>query len=160
SDPCILWMPGSYLAAGMMRPTAIKGDRAVAYYDTLVPDEARAQKPSGVEDYYLSTDEQPGVWWGAGAGELGLVGEGSAEEFHALMDGVDPRSGEPLGQRLRLDGVRGFDLTFSAPKSVSVLSAVCGWDVEGEVVESHDAAVRAVMGAIEERATTRAGRNG
>lgn len=144
----------------MMRPTAIKGKRAVAYYDTLVPTQAHAEKPSRIEDYYLSTDEQPGLWWGSGAGELGLVGEGSADQFHALMDGLDPRSGEPLGQRLRADGVRGFDLTFSAPKSVSVLSAICGGEVEREVVAAHDEAVRAVMAAIEQRATTRSGRNG
>jgi conjugative relaxase-like TrwC/TraI family protein len=144
----------------MMRPTAIKGQRAVAYYDTLVPTRAQAENPSRVEDYYLSTDEQPGLWWGTGATELGLVGEGSPEQFHALMDGVDPRSGEQLGQRLRADGVRGFDLTFSAPKSVSVLSALCGGEVEQQVVAAHDEAVRAVMVAIEERATTRAGHNG
>lgn len=143
-----------------MRPTAIKGKRAVAYYDTLVPARARVEQPGRVEDYYLSTDEQPGLWWGVGARELGLVGVGSAEQFHALMDGLDPRSGEPLGQRLRPDGVRGFDLTFSAPKSVSVLSALCGGEIEEEVVAAHDAAVRAVMAAIEERATTRAGHNG
>ena len=76
------------------------------------------------------------------------------------MDGVDPRTGGPLGQRLRPDGVRGFDLTFSAPKSVSVLSAICGGEVERTVVDAHDRAVAAVMRAIEERATTRSGRNG
>ncbi len=144
----------------MMRPTAIKGARAVAYYDTLVPDQEQVVSGERVEDYYLSTDEQPGVWWGAAAGELGLVGEGSRDEFHALMDGLDPRSGEPLGRRQRRDGVRGFDLTFSAPKSVSVLSAVCGEEVERAMVEAHDAALAAVMGAIEERATTRSGTDG
>lgn len=45
----------------MMRPTSIKGDNAVAYYDALVTDPQLAQKPSRVEDYYLSTDEPPGV---------------------------------------------------------------------------------------------------
>ncbi len=150
-------MPNS---GAMMRPTAIKGQRAVAYYDTLVPALAQAEHPSRIEDYYLSTDERPGLWWGAGAHELGLSGEGSPEQFHALMGGLDPRTGEPLGQGLRADGVRGFDLTFSAPKSVSVLSAICGGEVEREVVAAHDEAVRAVMRAIEERATTRAGHNG
>jgi len=144
----------------MMRPTAIKGDHAVAYYDALVTDPKVAQKPSRVDDYYLSTDEQAGVWWGQAAGELGLVGESCREDFHALMAGEDPRSGEPLGRRLRLDGVRGFDLTFSAPKSVSVLSAVCGGDAERAVLAAHDAAVLAVMRVVEERASTRAGVNG
>jgi len=144
----------------MMRPTAIKGSNAVAYYDALVTDPKVAQKPSRVEDYYLSTDEPPGMWWGQAAAELGLVGESGREDFHALMAGEDPRSGEPLGRRLRLDGVRGFDLTFSAPKSVSVLSAVCGGDAERAVLDAHDAAVLAVMRVVEERASTRAGVNG
>jgi conjugative relaxase-like TrwC/TraI family protein len=144
----------------MMRPTAIKGDRAVAYYDTLVPSHVHARRRGRAEDYYLSTDEQPGLWWGAGATALGLDGEASEDEFHAVMNGVDPRSGEPLGQRLRTDGVRGFDLTFSAPKSVSVLSAICGGEIEREIVESHARAVVAVLEAIEQRATTRAGHNG
>jgi conjugative relaxase-like TrwC/TraI family protein len=144
----------------MMRPSAIKGERAVVYYDSLVADGTVAQKRSRVEDYYLSTDEQPGVWWGGAASELGLAGESRREDFRALMAGVDPRTGEALGRRLRPDGVRGFDLTFSAPKSVSVLSAVCGGEVERAVIDSHDAAVRAVMRVIEERATTRSGTNG
>ncbi len=101
----------------MMRPTSIKGDNAVAYYDALVTDPQLAQKPSRVEDYYVCTDEPPGVWWGQAAAELGLVGESRREDFHALMAGVDPGTGGPLGRRLRLDGVRGFDLTFSAPNS-------------------------------------------
>ncbi len=143
-----------------MRPTSIKGDNAVAYYDALVTDPQLAQKPSRVEDYYVCTDEQPAVWWGHAAAELGLVGESRREDFHALMAGVDPESGGPLGRRLRLDGVRGFDLTFSAPKSVSVLSAVCGGEVERAVLAAHDAAVVAVMRVVEERASTRAGVNG
>jgi len=144
----------------MMRPTAIKGGNAVAYYDALVTDPQLAQNPSRIEDYYLSTDEQPGVWWGQAAAELGLVGGSRREDFHALMAGVDPRTGESLGRGLRSDGVRGFDLTFSAPKSVSVLSAVCGGEVERAVLGAHDAAVLAVMRVVEERASTRAGVNG
>lgn len=144
----------------MMRPTAVKGENAVAYYDALVTDEAVAQKRSRVEDYYLSTDEQPGVWWGHAAAELGLTGQSRREDFRRLMAGVDPRTGEALGRRLRSDGVRGFDLTFSAPKSVSVMSAVCGGEIERAVLRSHDAAVRGVMQVIEERATTRSGTNG
>jgi conjugative relaxase-like TrwC/TraI family protein len=65
-----------------------------------------------------------------------------------------------LGRRLRSGGVRGFDLTFSAPKSVSVLAAICGGVVERAVIAAHDEAVRAVIEAIEERATTRSGANG
>ena len=74
-------MRGSILPGGMMRPTAIKGPRSVAYYDTLVPDQEQTRTGERVEDYYLSTDEQPGVWWGAGAGELGWWGRGRGSSF-------------------------------------------------------------------------------
>ena len=41
-----------------------------------------------------------------------------ADDLHALLSGRDPRSGARLGQP---HTVPGFDLTFRAPKSVSVL---------------------------------------
>ena len=46
------------------------------------------------------------------------------EAFLAVMAGLDPATGERLGRRFGEDSVRGFDATFSAPKSVSVLFAV------------------------------------
>jgi hypothetical protein len=38
--------------------------------------------------------------------------------------------------------VRGYDATFSAPKSVSVLFAVGDEQIREQVVEAHDSAVR------------------
>jgi hypothetical protein len=51
--------------------------------------------------------------------------------------------------------VRGFDVTCSAPKSVSVLYAVGDDDVRREVLDAHDAAVAAAVGWIEDHAHCR-----
>ncbi len=74
----------------------------------------------GVEDYYSGRGESPGQWTGAAAVHLGLAGAVDDEALRAVLGGRDPETGTPLGQ-LRKDRVPGFDLTFSAPKSVSVL---------------------------------------
>lgn len=57
--------------------------------------------------------------------------------------------------------VTGFDLTFSAPKSVSILWALCGDDVRDELRAAHEAAWREALWWIEtEVAATRLGRAG
>ncbi|HEY5197017.1 MAG TPA: relaxase domain-containing protein [Solirubrobacteraceae bacterium] len=97
--------------------------------------------------------EAPGEWVGAGAGELGLEGRVSAGEFTALLEGRDPRAPE---SRLRASSsqpeVAALDLTFSAPKSVSVLFAVACREVSEGLVECHEEAVRAALGFLEDEA--------
>ncbi len=71
---------GTRVGSSMMRPTAIKGSNAVAYYDALVTDPRVAQKPSRVEDYYfrrMSSRACGGgrpprslAWWGRRAGRI------------------------------------------------------------------------------------------
>ena len=73
----------------------------------------------GVEDYYLE-GEAPGRWLGTGTTLLGLEGEVDSVALAAVLDGRDPTIGTPL--RSSPGGrVPGFDLTFRAPKSVSVV---------------------------------------
>jgi conjugative relaxase-like TrwC/TraI family protein len=110
------------------------------------------QVAQGRDDYYSGRGEAPGEWAGAGARALGLEGRVSAGQFNALIAGADPR--DPAA-RLRNGPdprVAALDLTFSAPKSVSVLFAIAGEDVAGELVGAHEAAVRAAIGWIEDTA--------
>jgi hypothetical protein len=62
----------------------------------------------------------------------------------------------PLGAPYRVrdgaDRVTGWDLTFSAPKSVSVLWATAGAEVGFDVRDAHDAAVAAGVAYLEEHA--------
>jgi conjugative relaxase-like TrwC/TraI family protein len=110
------------------------------------------QVAQGRDDYYSGRGEAPGEWVGAGARALGLDGRVSGEQFNALIAGADPR--DPSA-RFR-DGpdpkVAALDLTFSAPKSVSVLFAIAGEEVAGELVAAHEAAVRAAVEWIEDTA--------
>jgi len=110
--------------------------------------------------------EVPGVWMGAQADALGLVGNVDGDQLQALLAGLDPVTGRSLGRaltdRTTSDGrvvkaVAGFDATVSAPKSLSVLWALTGDD---RLLECHDVAVRAVVEAFERWAATTRVRSG
>jgi conjugative relaxase-like TrwC/TraI family protein len=126
-----------------VRVTTLKGTAAGRYYTEHLP------------SYYLDGDEPPGRWWGRGAALLGLSGDVDAEAFLALMAGLDPATGGDLGRRFGEGSVRGYDATFSAPKSVSVLFGVGDAEVRRQVVEAHEDAVTAVLGWVEDHAHTR-----
>jgi conjugative relaxase-like TrwC/TraI family protein len=125
------------------------------YYD--------AQVAAGVEDYYAGRGESPGQWRGTGACALGLSTRGTVKrsEFMALMRGCSPADDSvlrPMGAR---STVSGFDLTFSAPKSVSVLFAIGDDHAAGELLAAHDHAVDAALLYLEREACfTRRGRDG
>ncbi len=110
-----------------------------------------AQVADGREDYYTGHGEATGHWLGTGAAGAGLAGAVDSDAFLALL--------EPRGRANQR--VVGFDLTFSAPKSVSVLFGVAEEVVSREVRDGHDAAVEQAVGYLEGHATwTRRGRNG
>ncbi len=107
----------------------------------------------GQEDYYLRSGEAPGVWCGRGTPGLGLRGTVSAEDLTAVLEGAHPRSGGALSARQRAaERVPGFDLTLSAPKSVSLLFALGEPEVREAVMAAHDGAVRAALGYLEREA--------
>ena len=71
------------------------------------------------------------------------------------------RSAETGLSRTRHRRVPGFDLTFCAPKSVSVLWGLGDWDTAREVRAAHDTAVDAALGYLETEACwSRRGTNG
>ena len=76
---------------------------------------------------------------GVGAADrLGLQGEVDSDAFLAVMAGHDPATGRDLGRRFGEGSVRGYDATFSAPKSVSVLFGLGEPEVRRQVVEAHE----------------------
>ena len=107
----------------------------------------------GTHDYYVGRGEAQGRWIGGGLAALNLTGEVRSEDFLSVVAGRDPTTGGWLGREPR-GGQRtpGFDLTFSAPKSVSVLWGLAGEGVSQQVQEAHDIAVGAAMRFVEERA--------
>src|SRR6056297_1104521 len=112
---------------------------------------AVARGSEGVEGYYLARGEEPGRWLGVGAEQLGLSGEVTAEQLRAVLDARHPDTGEQLA-RHPARKVPGFDHTFRAPKSVSLLWALGDRDTAAEVVAAHDAAVDAAVGYLQRSA--------
>lgn len=125
------------------RTTTLKGSDAGRYY---VEDEL---------GYYLDRGEPPGRWQGSAPARRGLSGDVDEDDFLALMAGLDPSSGQLLGSAHGEDTVRGYDVTCSAPKGVSVLLAVGDEDTRRAVLDAHDTAVGAVVDWIERHAHCR-----
>jgi conjugative relaxase-like TrwC/TraI family protein len=95
----------------------------------------------GVEDYYLG-GEAPGRWIASSGRMLGLSGRVESYDLHLVLAGRDPSTATRLGQP---HTVPGFDLTFRAPKSVSVLFGL-GDPVTARLVrDAHDRAVEAAL---------------
>ena len=102
----------------------------------------------GVEDYYTGKGEAPGEWLPTGgSGALALNGRVADEDLHLVLTGADPRDGAQIIRSSRR--IPGFDATFSAPKSVSLLYALGDADTSKHAVEAHDAAVAAAVGYLE-----------
>ena len=105
------------------------------------------------DGYYARDDpahKEGSAWFGKGAEALGLEGSVDADIFKDVLAGEVPDgTGRRLGRRDRDGNVHhrpGRDVTFSAPKSVS-LAALIGGD--GRVVAAHDRAVTRTLAWIE-----------
>ena len=96
------------------------------------------------DDYYTKK-ECPSQWCGKGAEKLGLSGSVEREDFKDLLSGKLP-DGTELP---RADGKRriGIDMSFSPPKSVSLV-ALIGQD--DRVVKAHKEAVTTALNWLEE----------
>jgi len=107
---------------------------------------------SGMEDYYTGAGEAPGYWLGAAACRLGLSGRVAPEALRAVLGATDPSTGEPLTGRMSRRSVPGFDCTFRAPKSVSLLYGLGDIATSTAVRDAHEAAVAAAVGYLETHA--------
>jgi Ti-type conjugative transfer relaxase TraA len=129
------------------------GPGAERYYTDTV---ARGQ-----EDYYSGDGEAEGEWYGTAARQLGLAGGVDADDFSSLLRGAAPRTGTRLRNEPTARSVIGFDLTFSAPKSVSVLYGIADSEISRAARDAHDEAVRQALGYLERTAcSVRRGRGG
>ncbi len=118
----------------------------------------------GAEDYYSGEGEVAGEWIGGAARDLDLDGEVGADQLTAMLTGRTPAAGEPLVGTNGVPakgGVPGFDLTFSAPKSVSLLWGLGGPATAAEVKAAHREAVGAALSYMQREACwTRRGAGG
>ena len=101
------------------------------------------------ENYYLAGGEPLGQWWGRGADKLGLRGKVEDEELGATLRGFG-RDGIGLVQNAGRDNRRpGWDLTFSCPKSVSVLWSQAEPEIRQEIQAAHKIACMAALSYLE-----------
>jgi len=132
-----------------MRPTGVSASQANEYYyakDSFLSPEGKGENSS---------------WFGTGARALGLEGSVQQAEFAAVNSGSDPKSGEQLVQNgytvskddprtgekvTEKDHKAGIDLTFDAPKSVSIMGLHVG---DERVLEAHRDAVQKTLQYIE-----------
>ncbi|WP_285131576.1 conjugative transfer relaxase/helicase TraI [Leclercia adecarboxylata] len=112
---------------------------------------------SNSDNYYFLGNLQS-LWLGDGAKELGLEGNVRGEDLTAVLEGRLP-DGSRLGREINGNHVHrpGHDLTFSAPKSVSILGLIGG---DKEMVEAHNHAVRVAAGYVEKLISARNTKDG
>ncbi|AJY38074.1 relaxase domain-containing protein (plasmid) [Burkholderia humptydooensis] len=130
-----------------------------------VSNAAQAQTYFAKDNYYTQDENaEHSAWFGKGAATLGLSGKVTPAQFMNLLEG---RVGEQqLGKWVtdektcerRQEHQPGIDLTFSAPKSVSLLAEVAG---DKDVRAAHERAAEVALTYIEEQVIrTRATKNG
>ncbi len=121
----------------MMRITISRSATgAVAYYtDALTK-----------EDYFFGEKEVKAVWKGKTAPLLGLNGEVTQNAFSALVHNKHPFTGKQLSVRNIEARRSGYEFTFNAPKSASVIYALTK---DKAIVKAHRLGVDAAMAAIE-----------
>lgn len=114
------------------------------------------------DEYYTgsSEEEADSDWDGRGAERLVLEGPVSKDDFEAALNGLDPRTGAPLTQFSK-SHAPGWDMTFSAPKSVSVMWALSSPKERAAIETAHRRAVHAATTHLEDHyAFTRRGKGG
>lgn len=102
------------------------------------------------DDYYAKDDpnhQKLSGWYGKGAKNLLLEGEVEPKTFQKILAGNLP-NGKQIGLIKDGDLVHdsGRDLTFSAPKSVSIMALVYN---DEKLIEAHNIAVKATLDEIE-----------
>jgi len=122
------------------------------------------------QNYWSQRGVIAGEWQGRMAGQFGLAGIVSAEDFAKLSQGQHPQTGEQLvrqrasyeyqdaeGKSIKtMEHRAGWDATFSAPKSVSLTALVGG---DERVREAHRESVRVALDQLEHYTQARIGGN-
>ena len=127
----------------MLSVASVKSSSGAANYFAKDDHAATAEYYAGEKS---STHSE---WGGKGAQDLGLSGEVTKEGLQRILDGVQP-NGDAVGQVKNRQA--GMDLTFSMPKSASILAYVAG---DTRILAGHLTAVRNTMAYVEKFAEGR-----
>ncbi|RQH06874.1 MobF family relaxase [Bradyrhizobium sp. RP6] len=113
------------------------GRDAGLYY---VNDPSREARPKSRDEYYVR--DGGGSWWSTGETVVRHGSDIEKETFRDLCAGIDPRTGKPLVRGSGPGHRAGWDITFSAPKSLSVLWMAGDEKQRAMLHELHRAAVQ------------------
>lgn len=108
-------------------------------------------------DYFINDVELQGKFFGKLCGRLGIGGTASKDVFFALCDNRHPLTGDKLTPRDKANRTTGYDISFHAPKSVSIAHVLSG---DNKILGAFETAVRETMTDIERAAKTRVRKNG
>ncbi|PZU89349.1 MAG: exonuclease V subunit alpha [Chelatococcus sp.] len=119
---------------------------------TWNPAAASAYYLRGAE-YYLGAAEPAGLWY-APASDFELVDGAEVEPvaFERLYAGVGADGKTLLSQSGRADRVPAFDVTFSAPRSVTLAWAFASPERKATIEAAQERAARAALGVVEREA--------
>ena len=102
------------------------------------------------DNYYLESGQASSAYYGQGSDSLGLSNQAvTNEQLTHLLKGK-----LPVGEQVGREGEHrpGWDVTFSAPKSVSVQGLV---GKEDRIIQAHDDAVKTALDHYEQHLVTR-----
>lgn len=101
--------------------------------------------------------ETVGEWEGVGSELLGLKGKVDQARFDLLCDNTNPETGEQLTSKNLHNRRVGFDFTWSAPKSISVVHALSGDD---RLLQAFRDSVKETMAEMEKEVEVRVRKGG
>lgn len=108
-------------------------------------------------DYFINDVELQGKFFGKLCERLGISGTASKDVFYALCDNKNPLTGDKLSPRNKTNRTIGYDISYHAPKSVSIVHALTG---DNKILTAFEKAVRETMVDIEAEAKVRVRKNG
>lgn len=115
--------------------------QAALYYESLA-----------TEDYYELGGEPSGYWMGALKSAMYLVGEVKNGELGKMLQGYHPITGEALASNAGEAHKAGWDMTFSATKSVSVAWALADKETRTAIQAAQKKATEAGIKFLEKNA--------
>jgi conjugative relaxase-like TrwC/TraI family protein len=104
------------------------------------------------EDYYLDGGEPNGIWAGKASKLLDLTGDVETESYINVMHGFTPNAEFKLCQNAGNNRRYGWDLTYSAPKSVSAVWARANKDLKQKIQQAHFKGAKVAITFIENNA--------
>ena len=110
-------------------------------------------------EYYAS--EEAGFWRGSEALDISSNSRVNALDFQKILEGFHPKTHKALLQNSGKKHRAGYDLTFSPPKSVSLLWALGSKSTSNLVLDAHNKAVDQALNHLDKYAAiTRRGKMG